>query len=1327
MDNKVDDLSFSLKQMQDNLKRISDEHSERVTLQTAKNTFNEKLRGDKTLYDLGHEILSFISASSIAQVGALYVVEGDTLHLQYAYGLKGLATSSFKLGEGLVGQVAIEKELKVFNQVPKTYFKMVSAIGEEKPDTIAVLPASFEGRIVAVVELGRFGAFSTLQLKLLEELSEPIAITVNSLLVKKNMENLIEQLNFKEQELNNQIKAINKSNASIEFDLNGNILSANQIFLDILSYKEEEVVGKHHSIFIEKGYERSKEYLEFWSNLRKGEYQQGEFKRIDKNGQIKWIQGNYNPIFDVSGNAVRILKIANDITTSKKQQIEIDAITKAIYNSNATVEFDLGGFILNANDIFLNLVGYTRAEVIGKHHTIFVDEETKASKEYNDFWLSLRKGEYQQGEFRRTTKNGEPLWIRGNYNPIFDLDGKPYKVLKISLDITTAKKRQIEIDAITKAIYRSNAVLEMDLNGIILNANDIFLAIMGYEKDEVIGKHHSMFVEPGYRTSREYLEFWEQLKSGEFQQNEYKRVNKAGHPVWIKGNYNPIFDTDEKTYKVLKIATDITLAKKQAEELAGQTRQLEKQQEELAKTNNELMEKTKFLERSEEELKTQQEELQQTNEELEEKANLLEEQKEKLEQTKIDIENKARALEEISKYKSEFLANMSHELRTPLNSILILSKLLAENKQNVLGEKQVEFARNIYSSGSDLLNLINEILDLSKVEAGKMEIDNSEFSFDEITADVTSMFSEVAKSKGIKFEITVRVQEYKSIRTDKLRLEQILRNLLSNAFKFTDNQGHVTFTISRPSPGVSYKDVRLNETDCIAFAVKDNGIGVRLDKQAIIFEAFQQADGSTKRKYGGTGLGLSISRELANALGGEIHLESREGEGSLFTLYLPVQPLQKDTLSPQRKAVISQREIKREEVISTFQVLSEGELGDDRHSIHEGDKKVLIIEDDGEFAKMILGFVRERGYKGIIAQQGNIGLSYARYYKPDAIILDLKLPVIDGADVLRQLKNDPSLRHIPVQIISSYDRKREGMELGAFDYINKPISKETFKRVFDRIEDFINKKLKKLLIVEDNELQNKAIRELIANPNIKCISSYSGSEAYEMLKTEKFDCTIIDLGLPDMSGFDLLEKMKADEDLNKISVVVYTGKDLTKHESSRLDKLANAVVLKTADSHERLLDETILFLHQVESKLPEEKQNIIRKLHKSDEVLKNKQVLVVDDDIRNIYSLTNALEEEGMNYLVAENGKAAIAMLKENPLLDIVLMDVMMPEMDGYDATREIRKIKRFERLPVIALTAKAMKGDREKCLAAGMSDYISKPVDIEQLLSLMRVWLYRK
>ncbi|MDO6432726.1 response regulator [Flavitalea sp. BT771] len=689
----------------------------------------------------------------------------------------------------------------------------------------------------------------------------------------------------------------------------------------------------------------------------------------------------------------------------------------------------------------------------------------------------------------------------------------------------------------------------------------------------------------------------------------------------------------------------------------------------------ELLEETQ---RQAEELQAQQEELQQTNEVLEEKAGEL-------------------AL--TTQYKSQFLANMSHELRTPLNSILILARLLADKKHTMSVEKEKEYAQNIHNSGTDLLNLIDEILDLSKVEAGKIELDMQQVNIDEISDNLRSMFTEIANNRSIDFAIIQPTENFSpSLYTDKQRLGQILRNLLSNAFKFTGKGGKVTLNISVAPPG-----------DQIAFSVTDTGIGIPKDKQKIIFQAFQQADGSTKRKYGGTGLGLSISQELAHALGGELVLESEEGKGSRFTCYLPLTSA--SSLMTSEPASLPPAP----------------DTGDDRSVIRENDKIVLIIEEDEPFAKLLLDSLRERNYKGILTHQPGIGPSLARFYQPHIITLDLCFPLQDSYEVLRQLKNSPDLRHIPVQVFSEYDGRKESLALGAFDFIKKPASEPAIQAAFSRIEEFIRRKLKKLLVVEDNEQENKAICELIGNGDIRSFPVFRGSDAYEIMRKEKFDCAIVDLGLPDMSGIDLLEKIKATDGLDKMPIIVYTGKDLDREQIAYLNKLADTIVLKTANSKQRLLDEVALFLHRGGSTPPGDTQQVAGKPKGSNEVLKNRKVLIVDDDLRNSYSLTNALEEDELRCITAENGRAAITLLNEHPDTDIILMDVMMPEMDGYEATREIRKMDKFGKLPIIALTAKAMKVDREKCLEAGMSDYISKPVDMDLLLSLMRVWLHRE
>jgi CheY-like chemotaxis protein/HAMP domain-containing protein/putative methionine-R-sulfoxide reductase with GAF domain len=765
------------------------------------------------------------------------------------------------------------------------------------------------------------------------------------------------------------------------------------------------------------------------------------------------------------------------------------------------------------------------------------------------------------------------------------------------------------------------------------------------------------------------------------------------------------------------------------EETQRQSEELETQQEELKQFNEELLEKTQLLEKSEEELKTQQEELQLSNEELVEKAAMLEEQKRNLEFTKLQMEAKAQELEQASQYKTEFLSNMSHELRTPLNSILILAQVLIENRNKTLSSKEIKFAHTIYNSGNDLLSLINEILDLSKIEAGKMELEVNSFSVSMLTQNLTNGFEELARSKKVRFTVRCSEQVHERVLvSDIQRIEQVLKNFLSNAFKFTAPGGKIELVIDEAESGASSRKKSLQSAvSVVSFTVTDTGIGIPEDNLPSIFNAFQQVDGSTKRQYGGTGLGLSISRELANLLGGEIHVKSEVGVGSAFTLYLPseISPAEN---SPSEESSLTIRPVqsrKDSAVHDVPAVVTDASHYDDQHLITEGDRKILIMEDDVDFSKVLLEFVHERNYKGIIAHQGNIGLSYARHYKPDAIILDMKLPVVDGSEVLTKLKNDPELRHIPVQIISGFDFRKSGLELGAIDFIQKPATRESVWKALDKMEHFMSRKPRKLLIIEDDIQHNEAVKELIGNGDVKCFSAYSGKEAYDILLANSFDCIIVDLGLPDMTGLSFLEKIRQNQDMNRIPVIVYTGKDVSREDNARLEKLANTVVLKTAFSNERLLDETTLFLHRVESKLPKEKQNIIRKLHKTDEILKNKRVLIVDDDERNVYSLLSALEREGIKCSTAANGEEALASLKKEKAVDLILMDVMMPEMDGFEATKAIRNIASYGKIPIIALTAKAMKDDREKCLAAGMSDYISKPLNVQQLLSLMRVWLY--
>ena len=795
-------------------------------------------------------------------------------------------------------------------------------------------------------------------------------------------------------------------------------------------------------------------------------------------------------------------------------------------------------------------------------------------------------------------------------------------------------------------------------------------------------------------------------------------------------------------------------ANMRTEELLAQSQslaeELQVQQEELQESNKRLEEQARSLQASEELLKTQQEELQQTNEELEEKARLLQDQNREVERKNTEVEEGRKQLEEkahqlalTSKYKSEFLANMSHELRTPLNSLLILARLLKENKDQNLSEKQVEFAGTIHASGQDLLTLINDILDLSKIESGMMEVDLEQASVNELTEFMKRSFSQVAEDKGVTFSINVEENAPKSLLTDRTRLQQILKNLLSNAFKFT-SEGSVELTITSVDPAgpdMPRFSVRtLREAPKIAaFHVDDTGIGIPEDKQNLIFEAFQQADAGTTRRYGGTGLGLSISREITNLLGGELRVTSTPGEGSRFTLYLPVDYAgSKTDRETPRLAAEKPHESEADEREKRATAEAEGSDGpqaartaslddieDDRSNLSDEKRTVLVVEDDSRFAVIIRDLAREQGFNTIVTRSGENALSLARSHNPDAITLDISLPDIDGWSVLDRLKHDVNTRHIPVHIISSHDTSdAKSLKLGAFSHLLKPVTTEALQEVFGQIQEFIERPARRLLVIEDDQTQREAILELIGDDDIEIDAAGSGAEALSILEDHVIDCIVLDLGLPDMTGTEFVTEMKKRVD-REIPIIVYTGKALSKKEETELKTIAEAIIVKDVRSPDRLLDETALFLHRVESKLPPEKREVLERLHKSDPVLAGRKVLVVDDDVRNIFAIASLLEEHDMKVVYAENGLEGIETLKSDEEIDVVLMDVMMPEMDGLEAMERIRAIPRFEKLPIIALTAKAMKGDREKCLQAGASDYITKPIEGLQLLSLLRVWLY--
>ena len=815
-------------------------------------------------------------------------------------------------------------------------------------------------------------------------------------------------------------------------------------------------------------------------------------------------------------------------------------------------------------------------------------------------------------------------------------------------------------------------------------------------------------------------------------------------------------------------AIEATLARQRIAEVLTETQQLNEelqvQQEELRTANEELEEQSRVLEQSQVNLENQKAELEQTNERLAEQALMLDQRNALLGEAREQLEMRARDLERASQYKSQFLANMSHELRTPLNSALILSKLLADNESGNLNEEQVRFASTIYSSGNDLLNLINDILDISKVEAGKLELSPEELPLQRVLDNLWQLFEASARQKGLDFVVDVEPGVPDSLFTDAQRLEQILKNLLSNAIKFTD-EGKVLLRVSAAASGQ------------LSFIVQDTGIGIRAEQQEAIFDAFQQADGTTSRRFGGTGLGLAISRDLAALLGGAISVTSIPGQGSTFTLTLPVQWAAPSAPAAAPGAAIgraaggaadaSASRIGARPGTSAMagdhaslsaehagrggghpssslaavlagsaaattaggsagipQPLAPRPFEDDRGRPPPPDRIVLVIEDEPNFARILFDLAHEQNYRCLVAFSAQEGLQLAEEQQPAAILLDIRLPDRSGLSVLQLLKDNPKTRHIPVHVVSAAEHGEAALHLGAIGYAKKPTSREELQLVFSRLEQKFTQKIKRILLVEDDDRQRDSVVQLIADNDIDIKAVASGGEALQLLHTHIFDCMIIDLKLPDMQGKELLERMSQEEIASFPPVIVYTGRSLTRAEEADLQKYSRSIIIKGARSPERLLDEVTLFLHKVESEMSSERQSMLKAVRSRDKVFEGRRILLVDDDVRNIFALTSALEQKGAIVEIGRNGYEALDKLEAVPDIDLVLMDVMMPGMDGLEATRRIRADQRFARLPVIAITAKAMKDDQEQCLAAGASDYLAKPIDLSRLYSLLRVWM---
>ena len=800
-------------------------------------------------------------------------------------------------------------------------------------------------------------------------------------------------------------------------------------------------------------------------------------------------------------------------------------------------------------------------------------------------------------------------------------------------------------------------------------------------------------------------------------------VDRVVHAVLEFGFFEPTEpaqrDLLSRVAETIAIAVRAAKDRQRLEELLQETQQqseeLQAGQEELRVSNEELEEQSRALRESQSSLELQQTELEQINSQLEEQSQQLEHQRDALAKAHGVLSARSTELQRANEYKSEFLANMSHELRTPLNSTLILAKLLADNKDGNLTAQQIKFAQTITSAGNDLLTLINDVLDLSRIEAGKVELAPENVSITSAVDSLIKTFQPTADQNKIRFSTAIEPGVPETVHTDPQRLGQILKNLLSNAFKFTE-QGEVALRVF------------VAEAGSVSFAVRDTGVGIESHQQEVIFEAFRQADGSIHRKFGGTGLGLSISRDLATLLGGSISVQSQPQQGSVFTFSVPV-VYAGASEKPASRSPVAEKIEAPVVAAAAAQTLSPMTTPDDRESIAPGGRSILLIEDDTSFAMIVRDLVNEMGFQCIATSSAHDGLLAAAKYQPSAILLDMHLPDHSGLGVLDQLKRDPATRHIPVHVISVADHRREALELGAVGYAFKPAKREELIDALRKLEKKFSQSVRHVLIVEDDPRQRESIRQLLSNGDVQITAVASAGDAMMHLRANTFDCMVVDFNLPDYSGYDLLEKMAQQEEVSFPPVIVYTGRALTRDEEQRLRRFSKSIIIKDARSPERLLDEVTLFLHQVESKLPPERQLMLKTARNRDTALEGRRILVVEDDVRNIFALSSVLEPKGVTVIIARNGRESLEALarcaeQRDDEIDLVLMDIMMPEMDGITAMREIRKQTRWKNLPIIALTAKAMTDDQEKCLAAGANDYMAKPLDVEKLLSLVRVWM---
>lgn len=1191
---KLDSVSKAIHQMQESILHLSEQHTENTWVQDGKVKLAELLRGDKDTEQLAKEIITFFFDYFTCQIGTFYTInKANQLALTFSMGNEQAAPEIVSKENSLIAQSIQRKKPISINGISTDFFKVSTTLGSSNSVSLFVVPLFYNQKLVGLMELVKLIPYTTTEIKFIEEASESIGIFLNTILGKIELEKLLQELDTKEQELQNRINAINKAAMVIEFDPSGNILDANQLFQAKMGYSLEELRASHHKILACKD-----------------------------------------------------------------------------------VDYD---------------------------------------KVFHNFWTDLKAGKGTSGEYRRRTKNDEIVWIQASYNPVFDKTGKVYKVIKIGYDITEMKNQRTEIDKMTlqlnqqvAALNKSAIVSETDADGNIIYVNDLFCDISEYSREELIGKNHRI-LKSGKQPDGIFKGMWKAISMGLTWQGEILNVSKNGKYYWVETTIMPFKDQSGKIEKYVAIRFDIS-KQKESEALKRQTEALLAAQRDLEESNTELEAQSQKLQASEEELRVQQEELMQSNKELEEKTKLLEEKNHAFdEKNKMlieagkDLQRKSEELALSSKYKSEFLANMSHELRTPLNSIILLSKLLTDNLEGNLSTDQIEYVSVIHKAGNNLLELINEILDLSKIESGKMDINPETIILSEFKKDTEDLFLPLSKDKEIDFSINISSDCPKDIFTDRMRIDQVIKNLLSNAFKFSA-KGKVALNVS------------MQNSNVITFAVADTGIGIPKEKQALVFEAFQQADGSTKRKYGGTGLGLSISREIAHLLGGNIRLESEPGKGSTFSITIPVNYSEKDNLKSEEKI---------EQPVSLEEIVDEIEFDDDRSQINSTDKSILIVEDDAITAKVVQNAARARGYKTVVAVNGKQGVDYAKKYNPSGIILDINLPVKNGWDVLKEVKNFAETKNIPVHILSSEDIDKNKSKLaGAIDFTAKPVDDNRLNSIFSTLDDLMNGNSGKIILFSDIEEHRLSMENFLNEKQLDVVSINPESDLSSAPAKEHTAAILIDMDFKKAKVSKFLEKIKPQFGGNSIPVIIFCNTYLSSLDQKRIHQFEDSFIIKIVKNYTGITDEIGLFLNYVN------KGNATKTIKPAvipAKLLENKKILVVDDDEQNRFSIGKLLEINKAQVIQAKNGKEAIDVWKANGDIDVVLMDIMMPEMDGYEATGEIRKLKGGEQVPIIALTGKTQADEREKCIKCGCSDYLTKPIDADFLISLIKIWLMNK